>query len=204
MNKSSARSQIRQSTGQWNRFARGRTGFLLLAPVLAIALAAGCRRSGPAVERDGPDSLALTSPDLKGGRFPGAFTCDGANISPELHWNTPPTGTQSQALILFDRSIGAFVHWVIYDLPPQTTALPQAVPESDQLPNNTQQGRNDFDKIGYGGPCPPGHSEHRYVFTLFALDTKLNLPAGATRAQLDDAMKGHVLARGVYTAAFSH
>ena len=173
--------------------------------LLAAALLPGCRHLGPAVERDGRDSLALASPDLRDGRFPGAFTCDGANASPALRWNAPPAGTKSLALILNDRSapMGSFVHWVLYDLPPETTSLPASVPASDQLPNGARQGRNDFDKIGYGGPCPSGHAEHRYVFLLFALDAKLNLPAGATRAQLDDAMKGHVLARGVLTAGFS-
>jgi Raf kinase inhibitor-like YbhB/YbcL family protein len=177
------------------------------ATLLATALLAGCRRQGPAVEREGPDSLALTSPDLRDERFPGAFTCDGANTSPALRWNAPPAGTKSLALILNDRSappIGSFVHWVLYDLPPEAISLPASLPTSDQLPDGARQGRNDFDKIGYGGPCPPGHSEHHYVFMLFALDAKLNLPAGATRAQVDDAMKGHVLSRGVFTAVFKH
>ena len=78
------------------------------------------------------------------------------------------------------------------------------MPTSEQLPSGARQGQNDFSKIGYSGPCPPRHRDHHYAFTLFALDTKLDLPAGATRAQLDDAMKGHVLARGVFTAEFSH
>jgi Raf kinase inhibitor-like YbhB/YbcL family protein len=89
----------------------------------------------------------------------------------------------------------------MYDLPPTIQSLDGAVPPADQLPNGARQGRNDFDNNGYGGPCP-GYSEHRYVFMLFALDTKLNLPAGATRAQLDEAMKGHVLARGKFEARF--
>ena len=172
--------------------------------VLLAASLAGCHGYGPSVEREGPDSLGLTSPDLGGGRFPTDFTCDGVNTSPALRWNTPPAGTKSLALILSDRRFGSFVHWVLYDLPPETTSLPTSVPTSGQLPNGARQGQNDFSKIGYRGPCPPRHRDHHYAFTLFALDTKLNLPAGATRAQLDDAMNGHVLARGVFTAEFSH
>jgi Raf kinase inhibitor-like YbhB/YbcL family protein len=173
------------------------------AALLLVALPVGCRRSGPAVEREGPDSLALTSPDLPSGRFPAAFTCQGANTSPALRWNAAPAATKSLALILNDRSApgGSFVHWVLYDLPPQTTSLPASVPTLEQLPDGARQGRTDFSGIGYGGPCPQG--EHHYLFMLFALDAKLNLPAGATRAELDDAMKGHVLARGELTATFS-
>lgn len=192
MNESFTRSKIKQTiTG-------GLGIFLLLATGLP-----GCRRSGPAVEREGPDSLGLASPDLASGQIPAAFTCAGADRSPALRWNAAPAGAKSLALILDDRSapMGSFVHWVLYDLPPQTTSLPASMPTSEQLPDGARQGRNDFTNIGYGGPCPQG--EHRYAFMLFALDARLNLPAGVTRAQLDDAMKGHVLARGEFTATFS-
>ena len=172
--------------------------------LLAMAGVLGCRRSGPPVESEGPDSLGLTSSDIRDGQqIPDKFTCNGANISPALGWSTPPAATRSVALILNDRNapLGSFVHWVIFDMPATTLALDGSVPAVGQLANGARQGRNDFDNFGYGGPCP-GHSEHHYVFMLFALDTKLNLPAGATRAQLDDAMKGHVLARGKFEARF--
>ena len=172
--------------------------------LLAMAGVLGCRRSGPPVESEGPDSLGLTSSDIRDGQqIPDKFTCNGANISPALGWSTPPAATRSFALILNDRNapLGSFVHWVIFDMPATTLALDGSVPAVGQLANGARQGRNDFDNFGYGGPCP-GHSEHHYVFMLFALDTKLNLPAGATRAQLDDAMKGHVLARGKFEARF--
>ena len=177
----------------------------IFLPLLLAAAFAGCHRQGPPVENDGPDLLSLTSSDLGNGRFPDTFTCNGTNISPALHWSAPPAGTKSLALILNDRSapMGSFVHWVLFDLPPDTTSLPQAMPPLAQLPNGARQGNTDFDKAGYGGPCPQGHKEHHYYFMLFALDAKLNLPAGATRAQVDEAMKGHVLARGVTTASFS-
>jgi hypothetical protein len=177
----------------------------IVAATLLLAMTAlqGCRHQGPHVESEGPDSLGLASSSFQDSRIPAAFTCDGANTSPALHWNAPPSATRSQALILNDRDapMGSFVHWVIYDLPATTQSLDASVPPLDQLANGARQGRNDFGNIGYGGPCP-GHSDHRYVFMLFALDSTLNLPAGATRDQLDEAMKGHVLARGTLTAKF--
>jgi hypothetical protein len=90
------------------------------------------------------------------------------------------------------------VHWVLFNLPPQSRALSASLPTQAELPDGTRQGTNDFDTIGYCGPCPNG--THHYVFMLFALDTMLNSPPGATRAQLDDAMPGHVLAHGTLTA----
>ena len=95
-----------------------------------------------------------------------------------------------------DAPIGQFVHWVIYDLPAGVRELPEALPAQEQFADGSRQGTNDFGRIGYGGPCPPGSSRHRYVFRLYALDRKLNLPAGATRSQAEEAMKGHILAHG--------
>jgi Raf kinase inhibitor-like YbhB/YbcL family protein len=89
-----------------------------------------------------------------------------------------------------------FVHWVLYGLPAETRALPEALPGIGQLADGGRQGRNDFGDLGYGGPCPPPGSPHHYVFTLYALDAKLNLPVGATRAQVEAAMQGHILASG--------
>jgi Raf kinase inhibitor-like YbhB/YbcL family protein len=93
------------------------------------------------------------------------------------------------------------VHWVLFNLPPQSRTLSASFPTQAELPDFTRQGTNDFDKIGYGGACPDG--THHYVFMLFALDTMLNLPTGATRIQLDNAMLGHVLAHGTLTATYS-
>jgi Raf kinase inhibitor-like YbhB/YbcL family protein len=87
------------------------------------------------------------------------------------------------------------VHWVLYDLPAEKRELPEGLPKQEQLPDGSRQGQNDYDKIGYVGPCPPAGS-HRYVFALYALDSRLNLPAGATRKQVESALKGHILAHG--------
>ncbi len=85
---------------------------------------------------------------------------------------------------------------MLYDLPPDKRELPEGTPNQEQLPDGSRQGRNGFDKIGYGGPCPPGSSPHRYVFDLYALDTRLDLPAGASKTQVVKAAQGHILASG--------
>jgi Raf kinase inhibitor-like YbhB/YbcL family protein len=148
--------------------------------------------------------MNLTSTSLQGNQIPARFTCDGAGGSPQLAWSAPPAGTTSFALIVTDPDAPGrtFVHWVLYDLPAATRALPEALPAQGQLADGSRQGSNDFGNIGYGGPCPPGHTPHHYVFTLYALDAKLNLPAGATRSQVEAAIKGHVLAHGELTGLY--
>jgi Raf kinase inhibitor-like YbhB/YbcL family protein len=199
------RSAMRQ--GGWSRGYRIASASGILSLLIPSGLGAflGCRSSALPAEREGADSLALSSTSLREGQFPASFTCNGANTSPALAWNAPPANTQSLALILNDRDapLGSFVHWVLFELPATTRALPEAVPTQEQLADGSRQGRNDFGEIGYGGPCPPGHARHRYVFLLFALDTKLNLPAGSSRNEVEAATNGHVLARGTLTASFS-
>ena len=129
--------------------------------------------------------------------IPKKFTCDGPDVSPQLKWNDPPANAQAFALIMDDPDApaGTWVHWVLYDLPPNTRELPEAVAKQEQLSSGARQGRNDFGKIGYGGPCPPPGKPHRYFFTLYALDAKLGLKAVATKADVERAMKGHILAQ---------
>ena len=104
-------------------------------------------------------------------------------------------GDTSSALIMYDPDApaGTWVHWVLYNLPANTRELPEGIEEQEQLATGALQGRNDFRKIGYGGPCPPPGTPHRYYFKLYALDTKLNLKGGATKPDLERAMKGHIL-----------
>ena len=90
---------------------------------------------------------------------------------------------------------GSWVHWVLYNIPPDELGLPEGMKKKLLLKNGAQQGRNDFGKIGYNGPCPPRGSEHRYVFKLYALDSKINLAPGTTKSQLEGAIRGHVLAQ---------
>lgn len=165
--------------------------------VLVLAGFAGCRRTAPLGE--GTPTLILTSSSIRSGNIGKQCTCDGAETSPALAWTAPPAKAQSFALIVIDRDaffgFGSFTHWLLYNLPAETRELPEGLPKQEQLADGSRQGQNDFDKPGYAGPCPPT-SVHRYVFTLYALDSKLNLPAGATKEQVESALKGHILARG--------
>ncbi len=150
--------------------------------------------------------LTVTSSAFEpGGTIPKEFTCDGPDLSPALNWNDPPSGTQSFALIADDPDapVGTWVHWVLYDLPADARSLPESVPKQEQLANGARQGRNDFGKIGYGGPCPPPGKPHRYFFKLYALDKKLDLKAGATKAGVEKAMQGHVLGQGELMGRYS-
>ncbi len=134
---------------------------------------------------------------LNGDLIPIRHTCEGRDLSPPLTWGDPPGGTQSFALVCEDPDAprGIWVHWVLYNLPAQVRGLPQGVEPDPELADGSRQGRNDFGRLGYGGPCPPpGRGPHRYYFRLYALDTLLTLPPGATRADLLAAMDGHVLA----------
>ena len=126
---------------------------------------------------------------------PKKFTCDGPDVSPKLSWNDPPAKTESFALIMDDPDApaGTWVHWVLYDVPADARGLPERVPKQEQLASGARQGRNDFGKIGYGGPCPPPGKPHRYFFKLYALDTKLNLKPGVTKSDLERTMKSHIL-----------
>ncbi|WP_375539815.1 YbhB/YbcL family Raf kinase inhibitor-like protein [Cylindrospermum sp. FACHB-282] len=129
------------------------------------------------------------------GLIPAQYTCDGADISPPLIWDEVPRETQSLALIVDDPDAPGkiFVHWVVYDIPPTAGQLPEQISSIKTLPNGGVQGKNDFGKFGYGGPCPPS-GIHRYFFRLYALDQKLRLAAGASKNQILAAMEGHVLA----------
>ncbi|MBN2188133.1 MAG: YbhB/YbcL family Raf kinase inhibitor-like protein [Chitinispirillaceae bacterium] len=129
--------------------------------------------------------------------IPPQYTCDGADVSPPLAWSNVPPAAKSMVLIVDDPDApaGTWVHWVVYDLPATIDSLPENMPKTDTLPTGGKQGRTDFNRVGWNGPCPPGGT-HRYFFKIYALDTILNLPAGKTRAEIEKAMKGHLLAKG--------
>ena len=126
------------------------------------------------------------------------YTCDGRDVSPPLRWENPPANTQSFALICDDPDapMGTWTHWVIYNLPPAARELAESFPPQERRPDGTLQGKNDFGRIGYGGPCPPRGKPHRYFFRLYALDAKLAAGPGLTRKALLKAMEGHILAQG--------
>jgi len=153
--------------------------------------------------------MHLYSPEFLTGTFiPFKYTCDGENYSPPLTWQDPPAGTQSFALIVDDPDAphGMFTHWVFYNLPADLRQLPEKVPHQDALPDGSRQGKNDFEQVGFGGPCPP-NGTHRYFFKLHALDQLLDLAPGASKEEVLQAMRGHVLGAaelmGLYGSANS-
>jgi Raf kinase inhibitor-like YbhB/YbcL family protein len=151
----------------------------------------------PAATAKGEDkmTLKLTSTAFdEGGAIPVRHTCDGEDISPPLAWSGVPDGTKTLALVADDPDAprGTWVHWVVYRLPAAARSLPENLPARETLDDGTRQGKNDFQKVGYGGPCPPSGT-HRYYFKLYALDTDLTLPSAATKDQLLKAMDGHIL-----------
>lgn len=195
MRASASKNHQKVSTGLRQAVWGLAAGVLLLAAALP-----GCRDSNARGQ-----TMNLTSTSFQeGSPIPVKYTCTGAGIAPQLAWSAPPARTASLALIVTDPDAPrrTFVHWVLYDLPAETRALPEGLPALGQLPNGARQGRTDFGEIGYGGPCPPPGSPHHYIFTLYALDIKLNLPEGATRAQVEAAMQGHILASGKLVGLF--
>lgn len=131
----------------------------------------------------------------EGETIPAQYTCDGQDKSPALSWSGVPEGTQSFVLILDDPDApgGVFVHWVIFNIPANALGLEEAIPTTQELESGALQGRNDFGGVGYSGPCPPPGAPHHYHFTVYALDLPLNLSAGASKAQVLNAMPGHIL-----------
>jgi Raf kinase inhibitor-like YbhB/YbcL family protein len=173
--------------------------------VFACALLWAASLSGQA--KGGAMSFQLSSSAFSsGGTIPKKHTCDGSDASPALNWNGAPAGTQSFALIANDPDApaGTGVHWVLYNAPGSAKEFSEGVKKEEQLSDGTLQGRNDFRKIGYGGPCPPPGKPHRYFFKLYALDTKLSLKAGATKGEVESAMKGHVLGQAELMGKFGH
>jgi Raf kinase inhibitor-like YbhB/YbcL family protein len=146
-------------------------------------------------------SLTLTSPAFQhNGEIPARFTCEGEDDSPALVWSGVPAAARSLALIVDDPDAPhpkapkmTWVHWVLYNLPPSSTGLPESV-ASGGLPAGTLEGLNDWKRTGWGGPCPPG-GRHRYFFKLYALDVELPDLRRPAKARLEEAMQGHVLAR---------
>jgi hypothetical protein len=134
-----------------------------------------------------------------GGQIPARHTCEGQDVSPALSWHGAPAETKSYVLIVDDPDapVGTWNHWLLYDIPASTTSLAEGGAAG-------LSGKNDFGRPGYGGPCPPrGHGPHRYFFKIFALSAaSLGLRAGATRAELDRAMRGKTLAEGQYMGRY--
>jgi Raf kinase inhibitor-like YbhB/YbcL family protein len=150
-------------------------------------------------------AFPLSSPAFaQGSLIPKKFTCDGANISPALTWSSLPSGTRSLALIADDPDapVGTFTHWVLYNVAPSLTGIPEAVAKITQVSGIGTHGNNSYGRPGYDGPCPPRGAPHRYFFTLYALDLAPDLPPGLTPTKLQGDMHGHILAEGQWMGKY--
>jgi hypothetical protein len=166
-----------------------------------------CVASFPSSAQKGAGAMSMklsSSAFENGAAIPKQFTCDGSDVSPALAWSGAPQNTKSFALIADDPDapVGTWVHWVLFDLTADTKQLGEGVPKQEQIAGGARQGRNDFRRIGYGGPCPPSGAAHRYFFKLYALDALLNLKAGASKADVEKAMAGHVLGQATLMGTY--
>jgi Raf kinase inhibitor-like YbhB/YbcL family protein len=184
-----------------------------------VSVCAGCWDSEPELTDD-PSRLTMTlrsSAFADGEMIPKEFTCDGDEASPPLEWSGVPQTAQQLALICDDPDapMGTFSHWVVFHLPAGVKGLKPAVPAEEAVPATSLlwageatkgtpvQGKNDFRKVGYGGPCPPSGT-HRYVFRIFALDSEVGSgSASPTRSDVLEAIKGHILAEGRLTGKYA-
>jgi Raf kinase inhibitor-like YbhB/YbcL family protein len=172
--------------------------------LLLFFLVAGCAQTGPQESLPEMTDMKLESPAFaNGGNIPLKYGCEGEGVSPPLEIRDAPNGTKSFALVLDDPDSPShkFVHWVAFNISPGTGVSPGTI----SIPEGTSpgtSGKNSFGRMGYGGPCPPPGPAHNYRFRVYALNATLNLPAGATKEQLDAAMRGHILGqaelRGMY------
>src|SRR6267154_962827 len=181
----------------------------VLTFLLIVLPLAGCANRSQLVTQTPPANtstnnkaeIKLTSSAFSEGQpIPRAYTCDGVNISPPLEWSGVPKTARTIAIVCDDPDApdapgGAWVHWVLYNLPADNIGLVENLPATESLKASGFQGTNEFGKIGYGGPCPPSGT-HRYFFHVYALDSELPLKTGATKSELMKAMEGHTLLRG--------
>jgi Raf kinase inhibitor-like YbhB/YbcL family protein len=148
--------------------------------------------------------MLMSSAFPDSGFVPALYTCDGEDISPPMEWRGIPAGTASLVLVCDDPDApgGSWIHWILYNIPATTDSLPEGLPTDSKLPDGSCQGFNSWGRSGYGGPCPPSGT-HRYVFTLYALDTTLDLPSRVRIDGVRSAMEGHIAASTQLTGTYS-
>jgi Raf kinase inhibitor-like YbhB/YbcL family protein len=176
-----------------------------------LSLAAVLTACSPqAIHQQVKGSLQVTSTSVATGALPDRSGCKGSSVSPQISWSNPPPGTRSLALIMDDRDAPVghlhrhnYVHWLVFDMPADRRDLTEGL-QRQPLPDGSQQGQNDAHEFGFSGPCPYAGTTHHYAITLYALDTRLGLPAATTGRRLLTAIDGHILARGQITVTYSH
>ncbi len=172
-----------------------------MVSVLALALVGACGGDSVSLEQEGAAPFSLSSSAFEaGGRIPSHYTCDGADISPELSWGEAPEGTAGFALVMDDPDANNFTHWVLFNLPGGLRGIPEGVPPEDRLTNGSVHGKG-FGENRYGGPCPPDGT-HLYRIFLFALDREgvdgtQDLEPGTEKGRLLEVIEGHVLGQGL-------
>jgi Raf kinase inhibitor-like YbhB/YbcL family protein len=187
-----------------------RAMIVFLAAVPGLMSCGDERKSAPEATPAATATMRLLSRSfVEGATIPKVHTCDGADTSPPLNWPGVPETARSLALIVEDPDApgGTFTHWVLFNLPPDLKELGEAIAADREVSiapagAKARQGTNDFDKVGYGGPCPPSGT-HRYYFILYALDNRPDLEPGATRLELLQAIKGHIIAEGRLMGRYS-
>jgi Raf kinase inhibitor-like YbhB/YbcL family protein len=183
------------------------TGMIVPLALAALIGCADANRKDPLAPDPGVASMQLTSTAFKeGDTIPKDYTADGKDVSPPLAWSGQPNNTKSFALICDDPDAprGTWTHWVLFNIPASRHELPEGVPVEREVLDGARQGSNSFKKLGYGGPNPPPGKPHRYIFTIFALDTQLELQPGVAKQEVEKAMKGHILAEGKLMGKFGH
>lgn len=184
----------------------------MLLSAIALLLVAGCLTAGCTVDEGDqppPKRMTLTlevrsDAFANGTSIPARYTCDGDDVSPPLSWNGVPEDAKSLALIVDDPDApgGSFTHWIVYNISPEEKGLAEGLPREQHLPGGLRQGVNSFGTTGYGGPCPPSGTAHRYTFHLYALNQSPDLPKDADRAALEAWMRGRVVAEGVLVGTY--
>lgn len=182
-------------------------GTLVTLATLAAACGGGDDNNG---DGDSTTTPAATGPMVfesaafgSGQPVPAEYTCDGDDTSPPLTWSGVPTDAESLALEMIDRDADGFIHWLVFDIPPDTTGMPAAASVGAELGDGAKQAINTFGDAGYGGPCPPPGEEHEYVFRLYALDVELGLEGGGSARNVQQALADHILALSELAALYS-
>lgn len=178
--------------------------FVILFLLCMVALFAFSRRQSTLAQSRAQFPIQVRSISFsEGAAIPQEFTCDGADVSPDLHWTTVPGRTKSLAVVMHDPDAPVdFTHWLAYNIPPDTRRLAAGASPHSGMPKGSDEGVNDFRRLGYGGPCPPPGRPHHYIFNIYALDVRLALPAAPRRAELESAIGPHVIAEGRITGLY--
>jgi Raf kinase inhibitor-like YbhB/YbcL family protein len=179
---------------------------LVFVFLVSSLIVSGCTTTSAPPRNITTTSMVLVSDAFPpGGIIPARYTCDGQGESPPITWETVPDGTRSFALVLEDPDVpgGTYTHWIVYNIPGETREIPAGITTGSEIPGGGMQGINSIRKNGYTGPCPfPQGSNHHYVLTLFALDTRLDLSGTVDAATLRNAMQGHILGTGQLAATY--